>query len=267
MVQHGTKNYLMNLGDAPIEPQLALRSVPAGRPVMRQSWRHLLFLHWRLDAADIQPTLPPGLTVETFDGSAWMGVVPFFMRRIRPAGLPAVPGISNFLELNLRTYVVDEAGRPGVWFFSLDANQWLAVKVARTFFKLPYEHARMEATVEEDGTVDYRSHRRGSPAAFASRFRYRPWGSERIAELDSIDFFLLERYLLYAWNPKSKRLNTGRVHHSPYPLRNVDTPVYDAHLFTLDGFIAPTRSPDHTVYSAGVDVAVFGLEAGVGAIG
>lgn len=100
---------------------------------MYQRWRDLLFLHWEYPVEQIQQTLPPGLRVDTYHGQAYLGIVPFFMCDIRPRFLPAVRGISHFLELNLRTYVYDEAGVPGVWFYSLDANQRLAVKVARRF--------------------------------------------------------------------------------------------------------------------------------------
>ncbi|MFN8706453.1 MAG: YqjF family protein, partial [Planctomyces sp.] len=106
-----------------------------------QEWRRLLFLHWRVPVEDVQRLLPRGLEVDEFDGSAWLGVVPFSMERIRPWWSPAVPGISWFLETNVRTYVVDRQGVRGVWFFSLDADQWLAVKIARRFWYLPYRHA------------------------------------------------------------------------------------------------------------------------------
>jgi uncharacterized protein len=120
---------------------------------MYQQWRDLLFLHWEYSTATIQATLPDGLYVDTFDGKAYLGVVPFFMRNIRPRYLPTVPGISNFMELNLRTYVHDREGVPGVWFYSLDANQHLAVKIARRFFHLPYVFAHMNliSAVEEVG--------------------------------------------------------------------------------------------------------------------
>ena len=119
--------------------RLLLRQRPVGRTVvMKQAWRNLAFLHWRMPVDVVQRTLPPGLTVDTFDGAAYIGLVPFYMRRIRPRFLPPVPGLSWFLEVNVRTYVIDHNGVPGVWFYSLDANQWFAVKIARRFFKLPY---------------------------------------------------------------------------------------------------------------------------------
>ena len=110
---------------------------------MYQRWDRLLFLHWEYSPDAIQETLPPGLSVDTFEGRAFLGVVPFFMRNIRPRVLPAVPYLSNFLECNVRTYVHDENGVPGVWFFSLDTNRWLAYKIARIAFRLPYYWAAM----------------------------------------------------------------------------------------------------------------------------
>src|SRR6202795_1171781 len=141
--------------------QLIERQLPRRlSPVMYQRWLHLLFLHWPLATEIVQRTLPQGLQADTFEGHAWVGIVPFFMRGVRPAGFVAVPGISNFLELNLRTYVLDDYGRPGIWFYSLDANQALAVPLAGAAFALPYKFAEMRARIS-DGEVDYRSHRFG----------------------------------------------------------------------------------------------------------
>jgi hypothetical protein len=128
-----------------LNQRLAHRDKPSAFPVMRQRWSRLLFLHWPMEPDVIQATLPPGLTVDTFDGRAWIGVVPFFMERIRPVFCPPVPGISWFLELNVRTYVHNEQGNSGVWFYSLDCNQPLAVEIARRLFHLPYQHAEMKA--------------------------------------------------------------------------------------------------------------------------
>ena len=171
--------------------RLAARDPGDRRPVMFQSWRHLLFLHWKVDVESIQAMLPPGLTVDLHDGDAYVGVVPFFMCDVRPRFLPCVPGLSNFLELNVRTYVHDEAGVPGVWFFSLDANCSPAVWVARSLFDLPYRHAKMTASVAGDGWVQYSSQCRS--AGYQSEFRYRGSGSGQEAEPGSLEFFLLER--------------------------------------------------------------------------
>jgi hypothetical protein len=240
------------------EQRLVERDRPVGRPVMRQRWAHLLFLHWAWDAAVVQRTLPAGLTVDTFEGRAWIGLVPFFMQRVRPAGCPAVPGLSNFLELNVRTYVHDAAGRPGVWLYSLDCNQWLAVKVARGFFHLPYEHAVMRAGVASaTGEVDYVARRRGREEE--SRFLYRAAGPGRAAEPGSLEFFLVERYTLFAYAARRRRLFTGRVAHAPYQVAGAEVPVWDDQMMRLAGFDPAGRPPDHRCTAAPVDVEIFPL--------
>ncbi len=244
---------------APDESQrLAACARPTGRPVMYQQWSDLLFLHWEYSAAVIQATLPEGLFVDTFDGKAYLGVVPFFMRKIRPRFLPAVPGILDFLELNLRTYVHDRAGVPGVWFYSLDANQWLAVKIARRLFHLPYEHAKMKASRPADGRIRYESLRTGSRAnGSRCEFEYAP--GEELAQPapGSLEFFLVERYRLYCSAPDG--LRRGAVFHEPYPLCRADVTAWDENLLPLDGFAPTGRAPDHVIMSRGVDVTVFPL--------
>ena len=244
---------------APDESQrFAACARPTGRPVMYQQWSDLLFLHWEYSAAVIQATLPEGLFVDTFDGKAYLGVVPFFMRKIRPRFLSAVPGILDFLELNLRTYVHDRAGVPGVWFYSLDANQWLAVKIARRFFHLPYEHAKMKASRPADGRIRYESLRTGSRAnGSRCEFEYAP--GEELAQPapGSLEFFLVERYRLYCSAPDG--LRRGAVFHEPYPLCRADVTAWDENLLPLDGFAPTGRAPDHVIMSRGVDVTVFPL--------
>lgn len=222
---------------------------------MFQRWDELLFLHWRWDPAEIQATLPPGLQVDTFEGEAWLGVVPFFMRNVRPRFCPAIPWISHFLELNLRTYVFDEQGRSGVWFYSLDCNQPLAVWTARTFFHLPYEHARMDADRTRDRWVRYGCRRTGGD--HDSEFVYRVSRETQAAEPGSLEFFLAERYLLFANTPGG--LRAGQVHHQPYPLGGVDLDAWDDRVIPLNGFESPRRAPDHVTGSPGVAVDIFPL--------
>ncbi|MFZ2281423.1 MAG: DUF2071 domain-containing protein [Prosthecobacter sp.] len=238
------------------ESRLAFRDRPTRARMMHQRWESLLFLHWLWDAAEIQRTLPPGLYVDTFQGDAWLAIVPFYMRGIRPRFCPPVPGISDFLELNVRTYVHDERGRPGVWFYSLDCNQRLAVWTARTFFHLPYQNARMSAQLS-DGCIDYRCQRSG--ALNESHFRYRIAAKSQVAEPGSLAFFLAERYLLFSQTPRGIRC--GQVHHMPYPLAEASLEAWDVNALLQAGFTDPQRPPDHIIGSSGVDVAVYPLTA------
>lgn len=235
------------------------RPKPAGHGVMYQQWRDLLFLHWEYSAEAIQATLPEGLTVGTFEGRAYLGIVPFFMRNIRPRFLPAVPGVSNFLELNLRTYVRDRAGVPGVWFYSLDANQWLAVKIARHLFHLPYQHAKMKATKTSAGRIQFDSVRTDILAnGGRCTFHYAAGGALPQPAHDSLEFFLVERYLLYSSAPDG--LRRGAVHHAPYPLCHAELTKWDDHLLNMNGFPSTGRPPDHVLMSRGVDVDIYPLQ-------
>jgi uncharacterized protein len=241
--------------------RLALREKPQGYgPVMYQKWRDLLFLHWEYDPAEIQKSLPPGLYVDTYEGKAYVGIVPFFMRDVRPRFVPNVPGVSNFMETNIRTYAYNDKGVAGVWFYSLDANQWLAVKAARTFFKLPYFYARMAAERNRlSGDIDYTCWRRGTGPALTSHFRYRgTQGTPHHAQPGTLEFFLVERYILFA-DLGQGRLMTGQVHHHPYPLCLAEVSAWDDHLLTLDGLRSAGRDPDHILVSPGVDVDIFAL--------
>lgn len=226
---------------------------------MYQRWRHLLFLHWRFDPELVQSTLPPGLTLDTHDGSAWIGAVPFFMHDIRPWWFPTLPRISNFLELNLRTYVRDEHGTPGVWFYTLDCNQPLAVWWARIWFNLPYFHSRMKAEIAADSTrIRYESSRRYADPDLTCRYEYQPIGPVRHAEPGSLEFFLVERYILFA-SLGQGRLASGQVHHVPYPIKDVEVATFDDHLLRLHGF-EPKSHFDHALYSGGVTVEIFPLK-------
>lgn len=236
--------------------RLATRERSARTHVMHQRWEKLLFLHWRWDAAEIQRTLPKGLHVDTFQGDAWLAIVPFYMRGIRPRFTPSMPWVSNFLELNVRTYVHDDQGRPGVWFYSLDCNQPLAVWTARTFFHLPYQHARMRAT-ESKGWVDYHCQRRGHLQG--ADYRYHLAEEWSAAQTDAVEFFLAERYLLFAPSPRG--LRCGQVHHTPYPLASVKLERWSVEPLLQAGFADPQRAPDHIIGSPGVDVWVYPLTA------
>jgi len=224
---------------------------------MYQRWSDLLFLHWKWDPEDLQSRLPAGLHIDTFEGQAWLGVVPFFMQQIRPRFLPPVPWISWFLELNVRTYVHDDQGRPGVWFFSLDCDQPLAVWAAQTFFHLPYQHADMQA--EKQGShIAYRCQRRNETNEKPATFDYDLSGTAHLAEPGTLEFFLAERYLLFSNSPKG--LRTGLVNHVPYPLITPIVAQWSGVPMVWNGMPFPQRPPDHVLGSKGVDVEVFALQ-------
>ncbi len=208
--------------------------------VMTMSWMHLLFAHWRVPAETIAAALPPGLDVDRFEGEAWVGVVPFLMDNVTGRFLPNVPGVSRFPELNVRTYVTAGGDKPGVWFFSLDADQRLAVWGARTFFDLPYVKAEMECSVDANGWVQYRSTRtddRMAEGVFEGR--YRGVGDPYRASAGTLDAWLTERYCLYAADERGS-VRRGDIVHEPWPLRRAEADltrntVADAHGLPLVG--------------------------------
>jgi hypothetical protein len=239
--------------------RLAPRERPTGRPAGFQRWRQLLFLHWEVDPQAAQATLPPPLELDTFSGKAFCGVVAFTMRDVSPWWSPSVPGISNFHELNVRTYVVCD-GVPGVWFYSLDAASALAVSVARIGWHLPYHKARMELATDGDGVVRYDSERRWpkpKPAALSARYRVvgDPTRPTR-AEPGTLDHFLLERYVLFAAGGDGMRL--GRVHHEVYPLCEVALDHVEDNMIEAAG-LTRREGPPLVHYSDGVDVDVYAL--------
>jgi uncharacterized protein YqjF (DUF2071 family) len=176
------------------------------------------------------------------------------MRNARPVGIPPISWVSDFLELNVRTYVYDSRGVPGVWFYSLDCNQPLAVEGARLAFNLNYQHAEMDASVDHGtGEVAYRSRRRETQKE--TRFRYRATGRGREAAPESLEFFLVERYVLFAYDERNKRLGSARVSHTPYEICDADVPEYDDLALQLDGFPPRGREPDHRCATPALEVA------------
>ncbi|MBD2767077.1 DUF2071 domain-containing protein [Hymenobacter sp. BT664] len=223
--------------------RLAIRERPAGTPLLHQEWGDLLFMHWPVPAAVLQPYLPPRLQVDTYDGQAWLGVVPFRMSKVRTRFSPPVPGTSEFLELNVRTYVHLD-GVPGVWFFSLDATNALAVWVGRTIFNLAYLRADMhlESPTGHQHQFSARRTHSGAPAAsFRATWQVGP--PLPPAEPDSLAFFLTERYCLYTSNRAQTKLYRGRVAHEPWPLATAQVLHYESSLIESQGLPTPAGSP------------------------
>lgn len=245
--------------DLPIQARLNERLRPGSPAVMYQRWEELLFLHWTIEPERVQRDLPAGLRVDTFDGAAWIGVVPFQMRQVRPRLLPAVPWFSNFPELNLRTYVVDAQGRPGVWFYSLDTPQPVANWIAQRVFHLNYRMARF--AIERSGEMlRYQAQlRRAEGWDEPQQYDWKRQGAPFEAEPGSLEFFLVERYRLFSYDWQRGRLFSGQVHHAPYPLQAAAQVDYTQRLFRLSGLEEPDAAPASVLCSAGVDVSVHPL--------
>ena len=268
--------------------------LPATSWGMSQRWNDLLFAHWPVPAAELGYLLPPGLQVDTFDGWAWVGVVPFCMDRVRLRGLPAIPGASRFPELNLRTYVRSQSTHvPGVYFFSLDAANPAAVAVARLRFHLPYYWARMSTEEKPDGLIHYSSSRLLTRQLIRFKAQYRGLGrfaagsvavSSNVRSFHhgsfapcpaqtaprtnpgTLEHFLTERYCLYTspgrgWSGSrgKQKLLIGNIHHAPWPLEEAEGEIEINELPAAHGIVLPNRPP-LLHYSRELAVYVWNLE-------
>jgi uncharacterized protein YqjF (DUF2071 family) len=229
---------------------------PAGPWIMRMRWLDLLFAHWPVPADALRPLVPPELELDLYDGVAWVGVVPFRMEGVAPRGLPDVPGMSAFPELNLRLYV-RHGGKPGVWFLSLDAANPLAVWTAQIVFHLPYVRARI-ALIREGDAIDYRCVRSAAPAGLRFEGRYRPSGAPYMAEPGTLEHALTERYCLYARSPRGALFRTD-IHHRPWPLQPAEAEVRVNELGRPHNLLFE-GAPPLVHFSRRLDVVAWGLE-------
>jgi len=214
---------------------------PASPWVMTQTWYNLLFAHWPIPAEAMRALVPPQLELDTFDGQAWVGVVPFGMARVYPRGTLPVPWLSRFLEMNVRTYVT-LGGKAGVYFFSLDAANSAAVALARLFFRLPYYHARMRMK-SRGGWIEYSSYRihpGATPAEFEGR--YRPMGPVYGSQPGSLDAWLTERYCLYTVSARG-RVYRGEIHHPRWPLQAAEADIKTNTMALAAGLRLPDTPP------------------------
>lgn len=215
--------------------------LPAGPWIMTQSWYELLFAHWPFAPEALRPLIPSVLPIDTFEGQAWVGVVPFRMSNVHPRGFPSVPGLSQFVEMNVRTYVTVN-GIPGVYFFSLDASNRIAVFLAHQFFHLPYFHAAMQCN-NIKGTIHYRSHRfRHPPSAADFVGSYRPTGPVFLAQPDSLAYWLTERYCLYTV-VRGDQIYRAHIHHLQWPLQPAELEIANNTVALADGVRLPDTTP------------------------
>ena len=232
----GAKKGLANTDEV---ERLSIRERPDSLPIMHQNWGKLLFMHWPIETKALRPLIPERLTIDTFEGEAWIALAPFTMWGVRPTFTPPVPFLSQLHETNVRTYVHLD-GVPGVWFFSLDANSSLAVMGARTLFHLPYYNAEIELK-EADGVIEYTLNRTDEPHAELET----SWAvGEALPEAEhgSLAFFLTERYCLYA-EDSSERLYRSRIHHAPWPLREAELIALRSTMIESHGLPTPAGEP------------------------
>ena len=227
---------------------------PAGKNDGTQQWRDLLFCHWAVPEESLRSIVPKELSIDTFDGTAYVATVPFKMREIRPTWLPRRFAF-NFYETNVRTYVVHN-GKPGVYFMSLDASSRLAVWAARTGWSLPYFFADMSCDESGERWI-YRSQRPSNKSA-NHRVSFTVGDHLGISKPGTLEHFLFERYLLFA--KRKDRIVVGAVHHKPYEASLANVIEFEDGLLDAAGIAGLSRMPDLAHFSKGVDVEVFGIK-------
>jgi uncharacterized protein YqjF (DUF2071 family) len=222
--------------------------LPPGGWLLAQTWEELLFAHWPLPAEELRAHVPPELDVDTYDGVAYLAVTPFRVTNLRLRGLPPLPVLSSFLELNCRTYVSNRGEKPGIWFFSLDASSRFAVEGARRLYRLPYFPARLS------GPPRFTCVRRGADRPHEWDATYRPEGGVAPAEPGTLEHFLAERYCLYTHD--EGRLWRAEIHHPPWPLQDARAEV-DVNTMPPDGL--EVEGEPHVLYSGVQDVVIWPL--------
>lgn len=226
--------------------------VPDSPWLQGQTWCDLLFAHWPVPEEDLRRVVPDVVPIDTFEGQAWIGVTPFEVTGLRLRGTPPPPALSRFAETNVRTYTTLD-GRPGIYFFSLDAGSWAAAALARASYHLPYFRARMAIERSAEG-IRYRSARVNGGARL--RLRYRPVGEAFTAEAGSLEYFLTERYCLYTVVDGS--LRRAEIHHPPWPLQPAEATIEENTMTEPAGIRLPAREP-LLHYAARQDVVIWPL--------
>lgn len=221
--------------------------------IMYQEWRDLLFLSWKYPSNLIQKTLPPGLEVDTFQDDAYVTLVPFVIKNLSIAKFPSLPFFSDFIEVNVRTYVYDKQGRPGIWFYSLDINSIMATMAARQLFSLPYHFSHLE--IDKKKEIEIKGSRSERTKMF---FKYKTDGQSFKAKEGTLDFFLIERYLLFSFT--RNQLFRQKIQHLSYSLSYHSLISYQETLLETNALPAHEETPHHICYSKGVNVDFFPLK-------
>lgn len=229
--------------------------------IMRQEWHNLLFLHWAIPVNSLRQYIPKQLEIDTHDGSAWIGIIPFQMRKLRPSFAFSIPCISNFTEINLRTYVKDKYNRKGVWFFSLDTQGPLGNWVARTFFHLNYRFAATEFINDQasQNTCHFKFPNSELPKQTLS-WQHSETTFMPSEDPTSLECFLTERYRLFSYNSKKDSLLTGTLSHDPYQLNRPTLLQYSTDLFTSNGMKPPSTYPQSILACRKTKVEVYPIQ-------
>lgn len=228
---------------------------------MKQEWHNLLFLHWAIPASTIRQQIPEELEIDTYGDFAWIGIIPFQMKKLRPSFAFSVPCISNFTEINLRTYVRDKYNRKGVWFFSLDTQGSLGNWVAQTFFHLNYRYAKTSFITDSslNNTCKFTFPNTKFPEQTLS------WQHSESSFIpsqspDSLEYFLTERYRLFSYNHKKDTLLTGTLSHKPYQLNRPKLLEYSTDLFASNDLDFPGTPPQSILACRRANVKVYPIE-------
>jgi uncharacterized protein len=239
--------------DGPLDPEpVSAQPPPLGRrEVLHQRWDELAYFHWSYDPEVVQAFLPGGVRVDTFDGRAWVGLIPFEMRQVRLGPTPALPYVSHFIEINVRTYVLDRRGRRAVWFFSLDVPRSLVVGVARSVFSLPYCWAETSHVVDGPHHRYEMTRRRPHRARPTATMDFVVGDRIPDDEIEPLDHFLTARWALIT--TRRRRSLFGTVHHPAWPLCRVDRVEVSGNAFEAAGLPTPEGEP-RGLYSPGVPV-------------
>lgn len=235
-----------------LENRLAVRNKLSEIPQLYQDWKKLLFLHWAYDPEFIQKSLPEGIFVDTFEGKAYLSVVAFLIENQRLFNLPSLPGFSNYIEVNVRTYVYDKNGIPGVWFYSLDINSILAQEVGRRWYCLNYYFNRLKFT---DKNVITGKRFRDPSVSFHLEFQHE--NDFHVTDPQSLEFFLIERYLFFTYR---NGIKIGHVHHDPYQIADATLNNWNKDSVKIPGFVFQQHTPDLVHYSPGVNVDIYKLK-------
>ena len=225
--------------------------------IMTQRWNDLLFLHYPLDPEMVRALVPEVLTLDTYQQRAWITVTPFWINHLRPPGVPSLPWFSHFSEVNVRTYVSYD-GKPGIYFFSLDASNLSAVWGARVFYRLPYWQASMKVKGKGEAKIDYVSKRQHGPKPAELKCSYGPASRESFqARPGSLEHFLTERYCLYT--ASRKRLYRGEIHHLPWELQDAVVDVRENTMAQTAGIELP-HEPDVALFARELKVLFWAPE-------